>query len=285
VIAGDQVSLGGATFAFADKNAGTNKTVNVTGLNLTGSDAGNYTVTLPSTVLASISPKTLTAFLTGVVSKTYDGTTGATLGSSNYGLSGMIVGDTVNLNDPNIGAYGDKNAGSSKTVNVADLLLKGADAGNYTLASTSISGAVGRIDPRAITVRADDLSKILGTADPAFTFSILTGSLVSGDNFSGALSRLRGETPGLYAILQGTLTLGGNYALSFTPGALTIKGPPPFTSPLPPPESVQLADLFIPVLQGDDAAKGSLLLNDLAAPYPDNQRVSDTIHFGAGGGR
>src|SRR5205823_5084102 len=41
-ISGDAVSLTGGTAAFADKNAGTGKTVTLTGASLTGVDASNY---------------------------------------------------------------------------------------------------------------------------------------------------------------------------------------------------------------------------------------------------
>ena len=59
IIGSDSVSLTGGTAIFADKNAGTCKTVMVTGLNLTGADANNYMVTT-ATVTANITPALLT---------------------------------------------------------------------------------------------------------------------------------------------------------------------------------------------------------------------------------
>ena len=49
VVAPDVVSLGtaGATAAFSDKNAGTAKTVQISGLSLSGTEAANYTLTQP----------------------------------------------------------------------------------------------------------------------------------------------------------------------------------------------------------------------------------------------
>ena len=38
----DNVSLSGGTASFANKTVGTNKTVTVSGLSLSGTDAGNY---------------------------------------------------------------------------------------------------------------------------------------------------------------------------------------------------------------------------------------------------
>jgi hypothetical protein len=45
---------------------------------------------------------------------------------------------------------------------------------------------------------------------------------VFSDALSGALTRAAGEGVGHYAILQGSLTAGGNYALTYVPGDLWI---------------------------------------------------------------
>src|SRR4030095_2089318 len=49
VVSGDTVTVnaGSAAGAFADKNVGTSKTVTVSGLTLSGADAGNYSLTQP----------------------------------------------------------------------------------------------------------------------------------------------------------------------------------------------------------------------------------------------
>jgi hypothetical protein len=76
----DVVSLAAPAGTFADKNAGTGKTVNVTGFTLTGSDAGNYNIVQPTGLTATINKASLTP--TGGVtvnSKVYDGTTVATV--------------------------------------------------------------------------------------------------------------------------------------------------------------------------------------------------------------
>jgi len=78
------------------------------------------------------------------------------------------------------------------------------------------------IQQRAIEVTADDLSKIYGEDDPAFTYHITNGSLVNGDDFTGALTRDTGENVGTYAITQGDLALNDNYTLSVVPGELEI---------------------------------------------------------------
>ncbi len=61
VVSGDTVTpnTASATGAFADKNVGTGKTVNVSGVALSGTDAANYSVTQPTTT-ANITKTTLT---------------------------------------------------------------------------------------------------------------------------------------------------------------------------------------------------------------------------------
>ena len=61
-----------------------------------------------------------------------------------------------------------------------------------------------------------------GSADPALTVSVPDGALESGDSLSGGLERAAGQDVGGYAITKGSLTAGGNYELTVTPGTLTI---------------------------------------------------------------
>jgi len=58
-IGSDRVAYSGGTATFADKNAGTAKTVTATGLGLSGADAGNYTVNTTATTTANITPAPL----------------------------------------------------------------------------------------------------------------------------------------------------------------------------------------------------------------------------------
>lgn len=81
------------------------------------------------------------------------------------------------------------------------------------------------VTPRPVTVTPDPKTKTVGAADPVLTYQITSGSLVSGDSLSGALTRVSGEAIGSYSILQGTLTSGSNsnYEITFVSGkTLTI---------------------------------------------------------------
>ena len=78
------------------------------------------------------------------------------------------------------------------------------------------------VSPAALTVSADPTNKIYGDTDPALTWQLTSGSLVSGDSFAGGLTRATGENVGTYAILQNTLTAGANYNLTYNGANLTI---------------------------------------------------------------
>jgi hypothetical protein len=91
--------------------------------------------------------------------------------------------------------------------------------GNYDL---TVTVGTLTITKKAITVTADDKTKVVGAVDPALTYKVTAGLLESGDSFTGALNRASGETVGSYAITQGTLTAGGNYTLTFVGATLKI---------------------------------------------------------------
>jgi len=101
-----------------------------------------------------------------------------------------------------------------------------AYAGGIDIAASQADPAFNlTVNQRPITITPDTLSKIYGQNDPtAFTWKITTGTLVNGEQVTGALSREVGDhvkTPA-YLILQNTLALTNNYKL-------TLAGPVYFT--------------------------------------------------------
>ncbi len=105
-----------------------------------------------------------------------------------------------------------------------DIGTFGITQGTLALSSNYSLSYVGNdltITPLAITVTADKQTKTYGESDPALTYSY-SPELVSGDTFSGALSRPEGENAGSYEIGRGTLALGGNYSLSYVNSDLII---------------------------------------------------------------
>lgn len=129
----------------------------------------------------------------------------------------------------------------------------------YTLAFV---GASLSITPKDITVSAQARSKSYGDPDPSLGYSY-TPSLVGSDGFSGALSRAPGESAGSYPISLGSLSLSGNYTLSYNAANLTIH-PRQITVAARSASKVYgdpdptLGFDFSPALLGSDAFSGSL---------------------------
>src|SRR5439155_5073595 len=73
-LAGDDLTASYTTAVFADKNVGSGKTVSVTGISVSGTDAGNYTVNTTASTTADITAATLTGSITAN-NKIYDRTT------------------------------------------------------------------------------------------------------------------------------------------------------------------------------------------------------------------
>ncbi len=215
MIAGDQVGATG-TYAFGDKNAGAGKTVTANGITLSGADAANYVVNGTATDVATIARLAITGTATAD-SRVYDGTTAAI---GRITLNGVLAGDSVSASAAY--AFADRNAGTARLVSVNGVTLNGADAGNY---SVTLGGGpvLADILRRAVTVQADDVTKLFGQRDPGFTWRVIGGSLVRDDGFTGELARAPGEQAGTYAIGRGSLALSSNYSLTVVPGSLVIR--------------------------------------------------------------
>lgn len=162
-------------------------------LALTGSAAPNYTVT-GMTGSVSINPKPLAWSGVSAVDREYDGSptvlftgTPALLASIPAGtgtaLDGMpYTGDALSLNGTPLGSYADKHAGSSKPVSVSGITLGGADAGNYTL--FPLSGLVGNVLAKPLTVTAVEVSKTYDGTTSASGTPVLNPALQPGDSAS-----------------------------------------------------------------------------------------------------
>ncbi|MBU0983156.1 MAG: filamentous hemagglutinin N-terminal domain-containing protein, partial [candidate division Zixibacteria bacterium] len=177
----------GAAGSFADKNAGTDKLVTVSGLTLSGADAGNYTISDASGATADITPRSVTVEvipddktakeLTVAVTadnKTYDGNTAATV--SDYAFTGL-VGDETLTGSNTIATFDTKNVGTGKTVTVSGISIADGTglASNYTLASTT--------DTCTADITAKELT-VAVTADNK-TYDRNTAATVSDYAFTG----------------------------------------------------------------------------------------------------
>jgi autotransporter-associated beta strand protein len=168
----DGVSPGGTVLgAFDTPYVGTNKTVNVTGVTVTGTGSANYTATQPS-LTADIT--NLVVELTG--SKNYDGTTNVPAEdlsvANNYDGTNLTLLGSATL--PN------RNVGDSITIlSTAGLTLGGSMATNYTL--TDATGSVTVAATNLTVTAADDIKLYDGTANSAATPTISAGGIQTDD--------------------------------------------------------------------------------------------------------
>ncbi|MCE5286094.1 MAG: YDG domain-containing protein, partial [Pelosinus sp.] len=189
----------------------------------------------------SIAP-TVTGSLVSTATKTYDGDTGgALLSPSNYSVSGAIDGDVVTLNNPANGTYDNKDKGVGKGVSVGGVTIAGAMDGSipvygYTLASSTVSGNIGVIDPRKVTYIVADAASTYGTLASLGAYTL--GNVIAAEQgfVAGIVGAYSGSTPvtlttktntGIYTEKVTGLTgsAAGNYEIDTignTTGTLTI---------------------------------------------------------------
>lgn len=173
-VGGDSLTTSYTSANFSDKNVGTNKTVTVTGIQIGGGDAGNYTLSsATASTTANISGLLLTVGATGV-NKTYDGGTNASVTLSDN----RVAGDSLTVSYTGA-SFSDKNAGSGKTITVTGISISGgSSAGNYTLA-TNTAAATATINARSLTVAATGVNLVYNGATAATV--TLSGNQLSGD--------------------------------------------------------------------------------------------------------
>ena len=174
VIGADAVTLTGGTANFNSKDVLAATTVTVTGLTLTGAQAGDYVLGNPSeTASASITPASLTIAITAA-NKTYDGATAATLASET--LTGVIGADDASLSG-GTATFATKDAANGKTVTLTGATLVGAQAGDYVL-SNSTPTTTANVTPLAIAGSITAAGKIYdGTNHASIASLTLTGVL------------------------------------------------------------------------------------------------------------
>jgi hypothetical protein len=96
IVAGDIVTIGSVSGAFADKNVGLGKAVTISA-SITGADAGNYLISTQAATSADITAKALS--VSGLVAdnKIYDGTVNASINAAGAIYNGIVAGDIVSV--------------------------------------------------------------------------------------------------------------------------------------------------------------------------------------------
>jgi trimeric autotransporter adhesin len=218
-ISGDDLTVNKTGATFNNKNIGIGKTVTINGISLTGTDAGNYTLTSSTaTGTASITVKSLTISATAL-NKVYDGNTNATVTLTDNRISG----DDLTVN--NTATFNNKNIGTGKAVAVSGITLTGTDAGNYTLTSATATGTAS-ITVKSLTITATATDKVYDGNTTAT--ASLTDNKISGDdltvNKTGATFNNKNIGTGKTVTVSGITLTGadaGNYTLTTATAAGT----------------------------------------------------------------
>ncbi|MEI6601300.1 MAG: YDG domain-containing protein, partial [Comamonadaceae bacterium] len=220
-LSGDNVTLGGsATGSFADKNVATGKAVSVTGLTLSGADAGNYTLVAPAGLSANISQVNLSVIGLAASDKTYDGTTSVVL--TGTATVAARSGDSVSVGGTASGSFAtNKNVHTGKAVSVTGSTLSGTDASNYNLVQQT--GLTATISPASVTLSTGNVSKTYdATLNAVGSAVVSVGTLYSGDTLSGGSFAYTDKNVGagnktvnVSGVILNDGNSGGNYTVSY----------------------------------------------------------------------
>ena len=143
----------------------------------------------------------------------------AFINSSNlsFTANGLVNGDSISdlVGTPTYAIAGT----ATNTVGTYSITLSGLSHPSYNIVFV---GANATITARTLTITAASLSKTYGELDPTSTLTHTAHGLMTGDSFTGTLTRTTGEDVGAYTISNNNLTYGNNYTESFVSGVLSI---------------------------------------------------------------
>ncbi len=228
-VSGDSLTVSG-TCAASDAIVGVAKTVTCSNITISGDHVADYALdntTATKEEAVNITTKSVTPSVTSCTDRAYNGSTSVTCSlSTPTGISGETLATSGTCTVANA------TAGNNKTVTCSGIQIGGSYASNYTLSSTSASGAVS-ITKAPLTVTADDKSKIYGSSTPSFTStitgfvnsettSVLGGTISYAVTNNGTPVTVNNSLPvGTYTITPSGLT-SSNYEISYVSGTLTV---------------------------------------------------------------
>ncbi|MBF4473742.1 MBG domain-containing protein, partial [Flavobacterium sp. HJJ] len=139
----------------------------------------------------------------GTDPKTYAITAGSLPSGFSLSTAGQITGISTQIADSNF-------------------TVTATDANNCTATYNYVL----KLNQIPITVTATpSQTKIYGESDPVLTYTV-SPSLLSGDSFTGSLTRVSGENIGNYAINQGSLSAGAKYLITYVGANFAITAKP-----------------------------------------------------------
>ncbi|MBQ6342201.1 MAG: DUF11 domain-containing protein [Anaerolineaceae bacterium] len=208
-------------------------TVTYTLSRVPGEDVGNYSITPAGEQYQGnyivryengnleIRPRPLT-IMSASQSKVYDGRELTDHGITSEGLlAGDVIDEehsvfTITGSIINVGSVPNTIVQEKSTPVIID------QSGEIVTQNYQITYASGTltVNPQAVTVKANDKTKVYGDADPALDATV-TG-LIGSDEVVYTLSREPGENVGEYVITPAGEAVQGNYTVSYETGKLTI---------------------------------------------------------------
>ena len=215
--------IGTYSETYDTKAQGTNKTITASVVSIldatSTSVVGNYSITYLTNTSGVITK--LPIIVTATASdKVYDANKSATVSLSSNKLGSDVVTIAKTLAE-----FVTKDVGVSKQVNITGITISGADAGNYTLTSSTAIGTAS-ITAKILTITAEDKSKLYGAAVPVLTYTY-TG-LVSGDVLpltTISTTALASSPVDSYPIIV-SAAADANYTINYVPGILIVNKVP-----------------------------------------------------------
>ena len=230
LVNGDTVS--GVTSGTAAWNSSATTASNVGKYGITGSglsgNSSNYNISFAqgtgNATALSVTPASLAVTYTADAASRAYGAANPSLTGSVSAL-GLVNGDQLSAITTGTAAW---NSSANATSNIGKYSVFGSglsgNSANYSFSfvQASNNGIALTVNPASLSVTANALRRDYGAANPALTYT--SSGLVNGDSLSGALatSATTASSVGAYAIGQGTLSAGSNYALSYTGANLTV---------------------------------------------------------------
>lgn len=213
----DTDSLSGGSFAFTDKNAGTGKTVTVSGVTVNDGNGGNnYTVSYANNTGSTINKASL--LISSVdVNRVYDGTTAA----AGTAITHDTLYDTDTISGGNF-AFDNKHAGTGKHVIVSNVTVNdGNGGGNYNVSYADNTNS--SISKAGLVITNTGASKFYdGTTVANSTAVVGSGTLYGSDSISGgdfAYDNKNADINKHVAVSNVTVNDGNggnNYTVSYT---------------------------------------------------------------------
>ena len=192
----------------------------VTGYKFTSGTPGNYSVTTEDGELTMINASAAITITAGSGSWTYDGTE-HTNGEVTVTEGELFDGDVLVAEAAgsvtNVADTEDGNNGITPGYKIMHGDVDVTD--NYVI--TPAAGTL-TVEPKYVTVKADNVFKTVGADDPAFTATV-TGLVNEGDKIEFSYFREDGDDVGVYTVTPDGESLQGNYRVAYETGTLTIR--------------------------------------------------------------